>query len=267
MARNRQQKRLNKLKNEVCQRQSFDRTEYLQETPQQKKAFHLKDLKKVVPITETQEEFFQAWYDGDSQGYTNDVLIGHAMPACGKTLISCYLGMQSVLDEHSPYEKLVIIRSVVPSRDIGFMPGSEDDKVSFYKTPYKQIFDKLFPWSNSFINAEKIGLVDFEITSFLRGTTFENCIVVVDEVQNMTEVELETVLTRLGRNSRLIAIGDHYNQNDLGSKSGFGKILPILKHTPNTVVIEFGLEDIVRSGWVKNFVIAKYKSAQRQNNH
>lgn len=242
--------------------QAYDRTDYLKEAPHQKKAFHLKDLKKVVPLTNTQEEFFHCWYDGNCDSYTNDLLIGHGVSGSGKSLLACYLALQSVLDENTNYEKVIIVRSVVPSRDIGHLPGSETEKSAVYETPYRQVFDKLFPWSNSYENAKKVGLVQFEITSFLRGTTFENCIVVFDEMQNATEVELETVLTRLGKNARMLCIGDTM-QNDLGSKSGLVKLLPVLKRTEGTAFVEFGLNDIVRSGWVRSYLIAKHKMLQK----
>lgn len=242
-----------------AQNQLFDNSSYL-EAPQTKKSFHIRDLKKVVPLTNNQELFFQSWLAGNKDEYYNDVVCGLGAAGAGKTLLACYLGLQSVLDENSPYEKLVIVRSVVPSRDIGFLPGTAEEKSEVYKLPYKQVFDKLFPWSNSFKNAELFGLVQFEITSYLRGSTFENCVIVFDELQNATEVELETVLTRLGKNARMICIGD-FLQNDLGSKSGLVKVLPILRKTEGTAFVEFGIEDIVRSGWVKNYLTAKHRGS------
>lgn len=263
MSRNRANKRINQMKSKLhAGEQAYDRTDYLKEAPHQKKAFHLKDLKKVVPLTENQEAFFQAWYDGDRSGYTNDVLIGHGVAGSGKSLLACYMALQLVLDENTDYEKIVIIRSVVPSRDMGFLKGTEEEKSDVFKMPYRQLFDKLFPWSKSFDNMCLMGLAQFETTSHLRGTTFENCIVVFDEFQNATEVEMETVLTRLGKNARMICIGDTM-QNDLGSKSGISKIVPVLKRTEGTSFIEFGLDDIVRSGWVKSYLIAKHKLLQK----
>ena len=263
MSRNRANKRLNQMKSKLrVGEQAYDKTDYLKEAPYQKKTFHLKDLKKVVPLTENQEAFFQAWYDGNRDGYANDLLVGHGVSGSGKSLLACYLALQSILDENTVYEKVVIVRSVVPSRDIGHLPGTEADKSAVYETPYRQTFDKLFPWSNSYENAKKIGLVQFEITSFLRGTTFENCIVIFDEMQNATEVELETVLTRLGKNARMICIGDTM-QNDLGSKSGLARLMPVLKRTEGTAFVEFGLGDIVRSGWVRSYLIAKHKMLQK----
>lgn len=264
MSRNRANKRINQMKSKLRDgEQAYDRTDYLKEAHHQKKAFHLKDLKKVVPLTENQEAFFQAWYDGDRSGYANDVVCGFNSVGVGKSLMACYLGLQAVLDEDSPYEKLIIIRSVVPSRDIGHLPGDAGMKAAVYETPYAQIFDKVFPWSRSYENAKKLGLVQFEVTSFLRGTTFDNCIIVFDEVANATEVEFETVLTRLGRNCRMFLLGDFYGQNDLGSKSGFMKVYNVLKKTKGTAIVEFGPEDIMRSGWVKSYILSKMKQAEK----
>ena len=235
---------------------------YSPTTPQIKKSFHVKDLKRIVPITPAQEDLFFSWYDAGREGYVNDVVLALGAAGSGKSLLACYLGLQAVLDPDTEYEKFIIVRSVVPSRDIGFLPGEESEKVAPYTAPYKQIFNQLFPWQKTFENMQEIGLVDFEITSFMRGQTLENCIVFFDELQNTTEVELETVLTRLGKNARMILAGD-IAQNDLGNKSGLANILHILKNTEGTSLTEFGIDDIVRSGWVKAYLKAKYKS---QNN-
>lgn len=232
---------------------------YIQEQPPQiKKSFHLKDLKKISPMTPAQEEVFFSWYDADRGGYVNDVVMALGVAGSGKSLIACYLGLQAILDPDTPYEKLIIVRSVVPSRDTGFLPGDLHEKCAPYMEPYKQIFNQLFPWQKTFQNMQEIGLVDFEITSFMRGQTLENCIVFFDELQNTTEVELETVLTRLGKNARMILAGD-IHQNDLGNKSGLSNVLRILRSTEGTSLTEFGIDDIVRSGWVKAYLKAKYK--------
>lgn len=224
----------------------------------QKKTFTLKDLKSIKPLTKTQEEAFYEWFDGDSEGYYNDVVGLTGAAGTGKTLLACYMGLQAVLDPDSPFERLVIVRSAVASRDIGHLPGEEEDKISIYKQPYHYLFDKMFSYKKSFKNMEDIGIVQFECTSFLRGTTFDNAIVILDECQDTTSVEFETVLTRLGKNSRMFVVGDIW-QNDLGSKSGFNEVLQILQRTEGVSIVEFGVEDIVRSGFVKNYLKAKYK--------
>lgn len=224
----------------------------------QKKTFTLKDLKSIKPLTKTQEEAFYEWFDGDSDGYYNDVVGLTGAAGTGKTLLACYMGLQAVLDPDSPFERLVIVRSAVASRDIGHLPGEEEDKISIYKQPYHYLFDKMFSYKKSFKNMEDIGIVQFECTSFLRGTTFDNAIVILDECQDTTSVEFETVLTRLGKNSRMFVVGDIW-QNDLGGKSGFNEVLQILHRTEGVSIVEFGVEDIVRSGFVKNYLKAKYK--------
>lgn len=223
----------------------------------QKKTFTLKDLKAVKPITTAQEEAVYEWYDADSAGYFNDVVCLTGAAGTGKSLLACYMAAQQVLDPKTPYDKIVIIRSAVGSRDIGFLPGEEADKIGVYKQPYHYLFDQIFTYKKSFKNMEAIGIVKFECTSFLRGVTFDNAIVVLDECQDTTAVEFETVLTRLGKDSRMLVVGDIW-QNDLGSKSGFNEVLGTLKKTEGVAVVEFGLQDIVRSGFVKNYLIAKH---------
>lgn len=223
----------------------------------QKKTFTLKDLKQIKPLTKTQEEAFYEWYDSDKEGYYNDVVCLTGAAGTGKTMLACYMGLQSILDPNTPFEKIVIVRSAVASREIGHLPGEEDDKISVYKQPYHYLFDKFFSYAKSFKNMEDIGLVQFECTSFLRGVTFDNAIVILDECQDTTAVEFETVLTRLGKNSRMFVVGDIW-QNDLGSKSGFNEVLHVLKKTEGVSIVEFGVDDIVRSGFVKNYLVAKH---------
>jgi len=225
---------------------------------QPKKTFTLKDLKPVKPLTKVQEEAFYEWFDGDSEGYYNDVVALTGAAGTGKTLLACYMGLQAVLDPDTKFDRLVIIRSAVPSREIGHLPGEEDDKISIYKQPYHYLFDKMFSYKKSFKNMEDIGIVQFECTSFLRGATFDNAIVILDECQDTNTVEFETVLTRLGRNARMFVVGDIW-QNDLGSKSGFNEVFQVLQRTEGVSIVEFGVEDIVRSGFVKNYLTAKYK--------
>lgn len=228
-------------------------------TPQ-KKTFTLKDLKSIRPITPAQEEAVFEWFDADSQGYYNDVLCMIGAAGTGKSLLACYMAVQSVLDPKTPFTSVVIIRSAVGSRDIGFLPGEEKDKIGVYKQPYHYLFDQIFTYKKSFKNMEDIGLLKFECTSFLRGMTFDNSIVILDECQDTTAVEFETVLTRLGKDSRMLVVGDIW-QNDLGGKSGFNEVLSVLKKTEGVAVVEYGLQDIVRSGFVKNYLVAKHTKA------
>src|SRR5574343_502214 len=219
--------------------------------PDVKKKFTQHDIARIKPLTNNQMETFREWAQGQHL-----VLDGYA--GVGKTFLAMFLALQTVLDPDSDQDKIVIIRSAVQSRDIGFLPGTEEEKNAAYEKPYQQICDQLFRWKNSYTNLKEIGVIDFQNTSFLRGTTFDNSIVIFDEFQNTNEVESDTVATRLGDNSRLIICGDDI-QNDLGSKSGAKGFLNILRRMDAVSFIEFGLDDIVRSGFVKEYLIAKYR--------
>ena len=252
-------RRLRKQSKQQSQERDVRFIEYQEENFQpQKKTFTLKDLKNLKPMTESQQEAFFEWFDSDKNGYYNDVVCLIGAAGTGKSILGVYMALQSVLDPNSPYKKIVIVRSAVPSREVGHLPGELDEKLAVYESPYKVIFDKLFHYSNSYKNMKDIGLVSFECTSFLRGVSLEDSIVILDECQDTTTVEFETVLTRLGQNSRMFVTGDIF-QNDLGSKSGFNEVLGILKRTEGVAIVEFGVEDIVRSGFVKAYLTAKHK--------
>lgn len=225
-----------------------------------KKTFRLHDLVKIAPKTEKQRDAMIEWFDREknSDEFYNDtvVLIGSA--GTGKTFLACHMALQLVLNENEPYKKIVIVRSAVQSRNIGFLPGEEGDKISVFKAPYKYLFDKLVNYSKAYQNMEDLGIVQFECTSFLRGTTFEDAIVIFDECQDTTQEEFETVITRFGRNCRMFIVGDGA-QNDIGTQSGFNKVMRVLTKMDGVSVVEFGIEDIVRSGFVKEYLRAKSK--------
>lgn len=221
------------------------------EQPDIKKKFTQHDINKIKPLTNNQLETFREWGQGQHL-----VLDGYA--GVGKSFLAMYLALQTILDPDTDQDKIVIVRSAVQSRDIGFLPGTEEEKNSAYEKPYQQICDKLFRWKNSYNNLKEIGLIDFQNTSFLRGTTFDNAVVIFDEFQNTTEVESDTVATRMGENSRMIICGDDI-QNDLGSKSSAKGFLNILRKMDEVSFIEFGLDDIVRGGFVKSYLMAKYR--------
>ena len=227
-------------------------------TPQIKKSFHIKDLVKIQPLTPTQVSFFKSW---DENPEHNQCLIGSA--GTGKTLLALYSALKEVLNPDSPYEKIIIIRSIVVSREIGILPGELEDKVAPFEVPYMQLCDDLFPFSNSYDNLKEIGKIEFHTTSYIRGTTFHNAIILFDEFQNESEHNISSVITRVGQYSKLILAGDVKQSDLLFNKydvTGFGEILPILRNMPDFFKIhEFGHDDIVRSAMVKQFIIEKEK--------
>lgn len=220
-----------------------------------KKTFHLKDLKYVAPMTETQSTVFDA-YKQDQ----NLFLYGTA--GCGKTFLGMYMALRDVLDNETEYDKLIIIRSAVASRDIGFLPGTEEEKMQVYEQPYDAICSELVKYSKSYENMKKLGYIEFMSSSFLRGLTFDHAVVLVDETQNMCPSELHTIMTRIGHKSKIIFAGDMAQADLIKSnrdKSGMGDFLKIINSMDEFTSVKFNTNDIVRSGLVKRYIIAKEK--------
>lgn len=209
------------------------------------------ELRHIKPLTANQQETFKAYDEGKN-------LVLHGYAGTGKSFVSLYLALEEILDYKTPYNKVVIIRSVVPSRDMGFLPGSVKEKIKIYEEPYKEICDNLFGRGDGYDILKTKRLVEFTTTSYLRGLTFNDSIVIVDELQNMSFAELDTVMTRMGDNSRVMFCGD-FRQTDLQEKDRVGlmKFLNITKRMNNFEYIEFGKQDIVRSGIVKDYIIKK----------
>jgi phosphate starvation-inducible PhoH-like protein len=226
------------------------------------KTFTTHDMKSIQPMTRNQQKVFDLWEDD-----VNIVLAGSA--GTGKTLCTLYLALKEILDtiENRKYDKIVIVRSAVASRDIGFLPGTAEEKMEVYEQPYMQIFDFLFKKKNQYKFMKEVGLVEFHSTAYLRGTTFDNCIIVLDEAASLNYHEISTVMTRVGTNTKIIAIGDT-KQNDLIYKkndtSGFMKFLDISTRIPSMRNVYFTVEDIVRSGFVKEFLIADEQYEERE---
>jgi phosphate starvation-inducible PhoH-like protein/PhoH-like ATPase len=224
-----------------------------------KKKFHVKDLRAVFPKTDAQKRLFKMYRDGH-----NLFLYGSA--GTGKTFLSMYLALTEVLDTTTPYDKLIIVRSIVPTREIGFLPGDLDEKIEQYEAPYVSICNELFPYAKSYENLKKNGYVEFISTSFIRGMTYDNAIILVDEMQNLTAHESDSIITRVGDNSKIVFCGD-WNQTDLietrYEKSGMREFYNILAHMPEFRMVQFTFNDCVRSGLVKSYLQAKESQEQR----
>ncbi len=209
------------------------------------------ELRHIQPLTVNQEKVWDAYEAGSN-------LMLHGYAGTGKTFLSSYLALREVL-HYETYKKVVIIRSVVPSRDMGFLPGTEKQKAEVYEQPYQEICDDLFGRDDGWKILKLKGLVEFTTTSFLRGMTFNDSIIIVDECNNMTFQEIDTVMTRIGNNSKIIFCGD-YRQSDLHKpheKTGIKELMGITRRMPSFDHVEFGIEDIVRSGVVKEYIIQK----------
>lgn len=212
----------------------------------------LDDLLEYDPITKNQEIAYDAW-DNDY----NLVLTGSA--GTGKTFMGMYLGLETVLDPDTPQERLVVIRSMVPTREVGFLPGTKEEKEDAFLAPYKNIAHELFGDTNSWGRAVTANKIQFESTSFIRGLTLDNCVILVDEMQNLNFHELDSVITRVGKNTRIIFAGD-YLQSDFrykDDKDGIIKFLTIVEQLKKFETITFGWEDIVRSDFVRDYIMTK----------
>jgi len=223
-----------------------------------KKPINLDYIREIDPITPNQELFFDKYKD-------NQNMVAYGVAGTGKTFITLYSALKDVLDPNTPYEKIYIVRSLVPTREIGFLPGDHEDKSDIYQIPYKNMVKYMFemPDDNSFEmlygNLKTQGTISFWSTSFIRGTTLDNCILIVDEFQNLNFHELDSIITRVGESSKIMFCGDA-TQTDLiktSEKNGIVDFMRILTNMPSFDTIEFNAEDICRSGLVKEYIVAK----------
>ena len=217
------------------------------------KKVKIEAMKKIEPKTENQKTVFQEYKRSQ-----NLLLRGSA--GTGKTFLAVYLALREVILRESHYDKVIVIRSAVPTRELGFLPGTLEEKLQVYEEPYAAIFDELFPSLKNGTSAiDKLRaakIYDFASSSYLRGITFHNAIVIVDELQNMTFPEIDTIMTRLGENCKIILCGDE-KQTDLhkrDDKSGMSEFVEIINKIETFSSITFGVEDIVRSNLVKQYI-------------
>ena len=206
----------------------------------------------VEPMTTNQEVVFTAWDEGNH-------IIMSGTAGSGKTFLGLYLALEDVLDKGNEYDKVVVCRSVVPTREIGFLPGTLEEKIEAYTGPYRQICTELFDDKEAYDKLVKQGVVEFVSTSHIRGTTFNDTIIVVDEMQNLTFHELDSIITRVGQNCKIIFCGDYY-QSDFtktGDKQGILQFMEILELMKRFTVVEFGWADIVRSDFVRDYIMTK----------
>ena len=225
-----------------------------------KKEISNSDLVEIKPITDNQKLVFESYKKG-----LNQFLFGCA--GTGKTFVSMYLAFQDVLKNETPYERVVMVRSLIPTREIGFLPGDEEDKAALYQVPYSNMVQFMFKQPNEqafsmlYDRLKAQGSFYFLSTSFLRGLTFDNSIIIVDECQNLNFHELDTIVTRVGQDSKIIFCGD-FMQTDLtkmNERNGLHDFLRILEEMKQFNCVEFDIGDIVRSGFVRDYLIQKTK--------
>ena len=224
-----------------------------------KKPINSEQLTEIKPLTDNQKLVFDAYEE-------NKNLFLYGCAGTGKTFIAMYLALKEILSNKTPYEKLYVVRSLVPTREIGFLPGDHEDKSYLYQIPYKNMVRYMFsmPDDNSFEmlydNLRSQDTIDFWSTSFIRGVTLDNTIVIVDEFSNLNFHELDSMITRIGEDSKIVFCGD-IAQSDLTrehEKSGISDFIRIINEMKEFTCVEFDIGDIVRSGLVKSYLIAKY---------
>ena len=212
----------------------------------------IEDLYNYEPQTDNQKRAYDAWDDGD-----NLVLAGSA--GTGKTFVALYLALEAVLERETHYDKVIIVRSVVPTRDMGYLPGTVEEKKEVFETPYKAICYELFNDNaayNKMVNSHQL---EFITTSFIRGLTIDNAVIIVDEMQNLNFHELDSVITRVGNNCRIIFSGDYHQSDfkDEAERNGVQRFLRIVEQLKNFSVVTFCWQDIVRSDFLRDYIMTK----------
>ena len=226
-----------------------------------KKPINSEYLVDIEPITENQKILFNSYKEKKN-------IIAYGAAGTGKTFVTLYNALKDVLDENTPYEKIYMVRSLVATREIGFLPGDHEDKSDIYQVPYKHMVKYMFQMGSDadfemlYGNLKAQETIKFWSTSFLRGTTLDRSIIIVDEFQNLNFHELDSIITRVGEDSKIFFCGDA-SQTDLqktNEKNGIVDFMKIIRSMPSFDVIEFGIDDIVRSGIVKEYLIAKLET-------
>ena len=215
-------------------------------------------MREVEPLTDSQKELYKCYEN-------NQNIVAYGAAGTGKTFITLYNALRDVLSDKTPYEKIYLVRSLVATREIGFLPGDHEDKSYLYQIPYKNMVKYMFQLPTEadfemlYANLKAQGTIGFWSTSFIRGTTFDKAIIIVDEFQNLNYHELDSIITRVGEDTKIMFCGDA-TQSDLtkqNEKNGIMDFMKILRIMPSIDIIEFGVEDIVRSGLCKEYLVAK----------
>jgi len=226
-----------------------------------KKPINTNYLLDIEAITDNQKRLFESYKEGKH-------IVAYGTAGTGKTFITLYNALKEVLDESTPYERIYLVRSLVSTREIGFLPGDHEDKADIYQIPYKNMVKYMFQMPSDadfemlYGNLKAQESIKFWSTSFIRGTTLDNAIVIVDEFQNLNFHELDSIITRIGENSKIMFCGDS-SQTDLiktNDRNGIVDFMNVLRKMPSFDIIEFGIDDIVRSGLVKEYIIAKLEN-------
>ena len=215
-------------------------------------------MRDIDPLTDNQKKLFDAYDSGKN-------IVAYGCAGTGKTFITLYNALADVLDPTTSYEKIYIVRSLVATREIGFLPGDHEDKSDIYQIPYKNMVKYMFEMPTDadfemlYGNLKTQDTVSFWSTSFIRGTTLDKAVIIVDEFQNLNFHELDSIITRVGEDSKIMFCGDA-TQTDLtktNERNGIMDFMRILRLMPSMDIVEFGVEDIVRSGLCKEYLLTK----------
>lgn len=209
-------------------------------------------LKQIKPLTKLQKQTFESFYN-------NQNLFIHGLAGTGKSFVALYLSLEQILSGLTSYNKVYIVRSIVPTRDMGFLPGSSKEKAKEYEAPYVSICSELFDRGDAYGVLKTKNIIEFVTTSFIRGITWNDAIILVDECQNLTSHEANSIITRVGKNCRIVFAGD-IKQSDLNKKydqSGLSDFAKIIRKMNLFDFIEYGINDIVRSPLVKQYIIER----------
>lgn len=214
-----------------------------------RKTWNVLDLNTIKPLTPAQEDMFHAWINGYH-------IAAHGSAGTGKTFLALYLALNEVLEGEA--RRVIILRSAVPTRDVGFLPGDLHEKIQYYELPYHDILEELVGRRSTYADMKDAGVIEFMTTSFIRGLTWDNAVIVVDEGENMTWHEINSIMTRVGHNTRIIFTGDLVQTDLDGSKKngscGMDKFLKAADEMGGFASIRFGHHDIVRSDFVKSWI-------------
>ena len=236
---------------EFLSEMNYNNTEARKEAP--KKRFTLHDLKTIRPMNEAQRQLFESYLMGS-------MVVANGSAGTGKSFCGLFLALNDILDDEKEQDRILIVRSAVPSREIGHLPGDLKEKMAVYEEPYKDIVGDLLRKKKAYDDLKDLGKIEFMPTSFVRGLTWDNAVVVLDEAQNLSLHEIHSVVTRIGENTKLIICGD-IGQNDLllrkNDVSGFLDLLKIAERMDEFDIINFTEDDIVRSRFVKSWIVAK----------
>jgi phosphate starvation-inducible protein PhoH len=217
-----------------------------------KKVWTKHDLQSIKALTPPQEDMVHGYLNGYD-------ICGYGSAGTGKTLVALYLAFLDILDEKSPRKKIIIIRSTVPTRDLGHLPGTIEEKIAPHEATYPPLFRKLFGKSSTYVDMKDAGIVEFKSTSFVRGLTFDDAVMIFDEATNTTLEEFDSVITRRGKSTTVFVLGD-LRQNDLVNtkeKSGFAQALMVMETTGDYEMVKFTVHDVIRSKAVKNWILAR----------